>query len=131
MNKILPTILGSLATGVIGGLAERAISKSGTGPYLAKRGHGCVEISLVEGGGLYLSPLFIRKMIMMDYSLIRRLKPTKDPDLSWEEIVHLKIFRFWGGYCNHLTKYACEKFVVNKNSEYSVKLCFFFLPHFE
>ena len=30
-TKILPTLLGSLATGVIGGLAERAISKRGTG----------------------------------------------------------------------------------------------------
>ena len=57
-TKILPTLLGSLATGVIGGLAERAISKSGTGLYLAKRGRGCTEINLVEGGGLYLSPLF-------------------------------------------------------------------------
>ena len=57
-TKFLPTLLGSLATGVIGGLAERAISKSGTGLYLSKRGRGCSEINLVEGGGLYLSPLF-------------------------------------------------------------------------
>ena len=57
-TKLLPTLLGSLATGVIGGLAERAISKSGTGLYLTKRGRGCAEINLVEGGGLYLSPLF-------------------------------------------------------------------------
>ena len=57
-TKILPTLLGSLATGVIGGLAERAIARSGTGLYLSKRGRGCTEINFVEGGGLYLSPLF-------------------------------------------------------------------------
>ena len=58
-TKILPTLLGSLATGVIGGLVERSISKkSGTGLFLAKRGRGCTEINLIEGGGLYLSPLF-------------------------------------------------------------------------
>ena len=53
-SKVLPTLL----TGVIGGLAEKAISKSGSGLYLGKRGRGVSEIHLVEGGGLYLSPLF-------------------------------------------------------------------------
>ena len=54
--KVLPTLLGGLATGVIGGLAEKAIA--GSGLYLAKRGRGVSQIQLVEGGGLYLTPLF-------------------------------------------------------------------------
>ena len=45
-----------IATGVIGGLTEKAIK--GSGLYLAKRGRGVSQIHLVEGGGLYLSPLF-------------------------------------------------------------------------
>ena len=57
-SKVLPTLLGGLATGVIGGLAEKAISKSGSGLYLGKRGRGVTQIHLVEGGGLFLSPLF-------------------------------------------------------------------------
>ena len=55
--KALPTLLTGLASGVIGGLAEKAISK-GSGLYLAKRGRGVSQIHMVEGGGLYLSPLF-------------------------------------------------------------------------
>ena len=59
-SKILPTLLGGLATGVIGGLAEKAISgrgtESGSGLFIAKRGRGTSEIHIVEGGGLYLSP---------------------------------------------------------------------------
>ena len=57
-SKVLPTLLTGLASGVIGGLAEKAISKSGSGLYLGKRGRGVSKIHLVEGGGLYLSPLF-------------------------------------------------------------------------
>ena len=56
-TKVLPTLLTGLASGVIGGLAEKAISK-GSGLYLGKRGRGVSRIHLVEGGGLYLSPLF-------------------------------------------------------------------------
>ena len=55
-TKVLPTLLTGLASGVIGGLAEKAISK-GSGLYLGKRGRGASRIHLVEGGGLYLSPL--------------------------------------------------------------------------
>ena len=55
-SKVLPTLLGGLATGVISGLAEKAISKSGSGLFLSKRGYGCSQIHFVEGGGLYLSP---------------------------------------------------------------------------
>ncbi len=54
--KVLPTLLTGLASGVIGGLAEKAISK-GSGLYLGKRGRGVSQIHVVEGGGLYLSPL--------------------------------------------------------------------------
>ena len=57
-SKVLPTLLTGLASGVIGGLAEKAISKSGSGLYLGKCGRGVSEIHLVEGGGLYLSPIF-------------------------------------------------------------------------
>ena len=46
-----------LASALIGGLAEKAISK-GSGLYLGKRGRGVSQIHMVEGGGLYLSPLF-------------------------------------------------------------------------
>ena len=37
-SKVLPTQLTGLASGVIGGLAEKAITKSGSGLYLGKRG---------------------------------------------------------------------------------------------
>ena len=57
-SKVLPTLLTGLASGLIGGLAEKAITKSGSGLYLGKRGRGVSEIHLVEGGGLYLSLLF-------------------------------------------------------------------------
>ena len=56
-TKVLPMLLTGLASGLIGGLAEKAISK-GSGLYLGKRGRGVSRIHLVEGGGLYLSPLF-------------------------------------------------------------------------
>ena len=54
-SKVLPPLLTGLASGVIGGLAEKAIT-SGSGLFLSKRGRGCTQIHLVEGGGLYLSP---------------------------------------------------------------------------
>ena len=57
-SKVLPTLLTGLASGLISGLAEKAITKSGSGLYLGKRGRGVSKIHLVEGGGLYLSPLF-------------------------------------------------------------------------
>lgn len=57
-SKVLPTLLTGLASGLIGGLAEKAITKSGSGLFLGKRGRGVSQIHLVEGGGLYLSPLF-------------------------------------------------------------------------
>ena len=60
-SKVLPTLLTGLASGLIGGLAEKAITKSGSGLFLGKRGRGVSEIHLVEGGGLYLSPLFYPK----------------------------------------------------------------------
>ena len=48
-SKVLPTLLTGLASGLIGGLAERAVTKSGSGLYLGKRGRGVLEIHLVEG----------------------------------------------------------------------------------
>ena len=57
-TKFLPPLLTGLASGVIGGLAEKAISKSGSGLYLGKKGRGVSQIHIVEGGGLYLSPIF-------------------------------------------------------------------------
>ena len=59
-SKVLPTLLTGLASGVTGGLAEKAITK-GSGLYLGKHGRGVSRIHLVEGGGLYLSPLFYPK----------------------------------------------------------------------
>ena len=43
---------------VIGGWAEEAIGKSGNGHDHGKWGHKVSEIHLLEGDGLYLSPLF-------------------------------------------------------------------------
>ena len=57
-STVLPTLLTGLASGLIGLLAEKAITKSGSGLFLGKRGRGISQIHLVEGGGLYLSPLF-------------------------------------------------------------------------
>ena len=54
----MPTLLTGLASGVIGGLAEKAIGKSRSGLYLGKRGRGFSQIHLVKSGGLYLFPLF-------------------------------------------------------------------------
>ena len=59
-SKVLPTLLTGLASGLISGVAEKAITK-GSGLFLGKRGRGVSEIHLVEGGGLYLSPLFYPK----------------------------------------------------------------------
>ena len=57
-SKVLPTLLTGLASRVIGGLAEKAISKSENGLFLGKQGPGVSQIHLVEGGRLYLSSLF-------------------------------------------------------------------------
>ena len=57
-SKILPTLITGLASRVIGGLDDKAISKSRSGLFLAKLGRGVSESHLVEGGALYLSPLF-------------------------------------------------------------------------
>ena len=53
-SKVLPTLLTGLASGVIGGLAEKAITKSGSGLYLGKRGRGVSKSHLVEGGRLWM-----------------------------------------------------------------------------
>ena len=59
-SKVLPTLLTGLASGLISGVAEKAITK-GSGLFLGKRGRRVSEVHLVEAGGLYLSPLFYPK----------------------------------------------------------------------
>ena len=54
--RILPTLLGGLATGLVSGAVEKAVS--GSGLYLQKRGHGnnAARIQVVKGNGIYLTP---------------------------------------------------------------------------
>lgn len=52
--RVLPTLLGGLATGVVSGAIEKAMSK-GDGLYIHKQGH-CYQIQKTEGDGLFLSP---------------------------------------------------------------------------
>ena len=49
-----PAVLASVATGAISGAISKAVS--GDGLYLHKKGHGCVKIHPVKGGGVYLTP---------------------------------------------------------------------------
>ena len=53
--RVLPSLLGGLATGLVSGAVEKAITSSGKGLYLQKK--GCTaKVQLVKGNGLYLSP---------------------------------------------------------------------------
>ena len=54
--RVLPTLLGGLATGLVSGAVEKAVSRSGL--YLQKKGHGnnAARIQLCKGNGLYLTP---------------------------------------------------------------------------
>ena len=56
-SKVLPTILGGLATGLISGGIEKAVSGRGVGDglYLHKSGHS-VKIIPIHGRGLQLIP---------------------------------------------------------------------------
>lgn len=54
-TKFLPTLLGGLATGLISSGVEKAI-KGGNGLYLGKKGHGTVQVDLMDGGALKLTP---------------------------------------------------------------------------
>ncbi len=57
-SKVLPTLLGGLATGLISGGIEKAVSGRGVvgdGLYLYKSGHG-VKVIPIRGGGLQLMP---------------------------------------------------------------------------
>ena len=57
-SKVLPTLLGGLATGLISGGIEKAISGRGVGGnglYLHKSGH-CVKIIPIRGRGVQLIP---------------------------------------------------------------------------
>ena len=54
--RVLPSLLGGLATGLVSGAVEKAVS--GSGLYLQKRGSGinAAKIQIVKGNGLYLTP---------------------------------------------------------------------------
>ena len=54
--RVLPTLLGGLATGLVSGAVEKVVS--GSGIYLQKRGSGdnAARIQVVKGNGLYLTP---------------------------------------------------------------------------
>ena len=58
MSAIMFVASNLFGSGVISGLAEKALSKRGSALYLGKHGRGVPEIHLVENGGLYLSSLF-------------------------------------------------------------------------
>ena len=59
--KVLPTLLGGLATGLISGGIEKAVSGRGVGDglYLQKAGHS-VKIIPIRGRGLQLIPKKLR-----------------------------------------------------------------------
>ena len=49
--RVLPSLLGGLATGLVSGAVEKAITSSGKGLYLQKK--GCTaKIQLVKGNGI-------------------------------------------------------------------------------
>ena len=54
-TKFLPTLLGGLATGLVSAGVEKAV-KGGNGLYLGKKGHGTVQVDIVDGGGAILTP---------------------------------------------------------------------------
>ncbi len=53
IKKVAPNLLGGLATGLVSGAVEKAVS--GHGVFLQKDQH-CYKVDAVEGNGLYLSP---------------------------------------------------------------------------
>jgi hypothetical protein len=54
--RLLPALLGGLASAVASKAAEKVMSsKKGRGLYLQKKDK-CAKVQLVDGGGLYLSP---------------------------------------------------------------------------
>ncbi len=53
-SKALPVILGGLTSGLLSGVAEKAIS--GNGLFLGKRGKGCAKIDFTDGG-MHLTPV--------------------------------------------------------------------------
>ena len=55
-TKALPTLLGGLTTGLLGGLVEKAVT--GNGLFLGKRGYGTTRIDFTEEGkGIMLTPV--------------------------------------------------------------------------
>ena len=59
-SRVLPTILGGLATGLVSAGVEKVV-KGGNGLYLGRKGYGTAKIDLVEGGGLLMSPVDTEK----------------------------------------------------------------------
>ena len=58
-TKALPTLLGGLATGVLSGAVEKAVS--GNGLFLGRRGYGTAKVDFTEGNGLLLTPVKAEK----------------------------------------------------------------------
>ena len=58
-TKVLPTLLGGLATGLVSAGVEKAVS--GRGLFLGKRGYGTAKIDFVDGGGLLIRPVETEK----------------------------------------------------------------------
>ena len=55
-TKALPVLLGGLATGVLSGAVEKAVS--GNGLFLGKRGYGTAKIDFIKGNdGIVLTPV--------------------------------------------------------------------------
>ena len=58
-TRALPTLLGGLATGVLSGAVEKAVS--GNGLFLGRRGYGTAKVDFTEGNGLQLTPVKAEK----------------------------------------------------------------------
>ena len=54
-TRALPALLGGLATGIISGAVEKAVS--GNGLFLGKRGYGTARVEFTEGSGIVLTPV--------------------------------------------------------------------------
>lgn len=69
--KVLPSLLGGLATGVVSGAVEKAMSSSGDGLFLHKEGR-CYHVQQTEGDGLFLTPHQRLQEISGDGLFLRR-----------------------------------------------------------
>ena len=77
-SKILPVLLGGIATGVISGGIEKAIKGGrGSGFFLHKKNH-CYKVTPTRGNGLYLSPRPRFTGILGDGLFVKRGKEIVD-----------------------------------------------------